>query len=115
MWIQSWIRFEARDERTSQMAVQGKHPEYPSKGRLGTPQQSTAPARRFLEPDMLKSWTLPNEMHGVPLGMAAMGALLIDVGGQLVQLNRAGATTAMDELNPVAPACGNAFRNGAVS
>ena len=64
---------------------------------------------------MLKSWTLPNEMYGVPLGMAAMGALLIDVCGQLVQLNRAGATTPMDELNPVAPVCGNAFHDGAVS
>ena len=53
-------------------------------------------------------------MNRVPLGMAAMGALLINVGGQLV-LRRAGATTAMDELYRVAPVCGNAFHDGAVS
>ena len=64
---------------------------------------------------MLEGRTFPNQMCSVPLGMAAMGALLIDVGGQLVQLNRAGATTAMDELDPVAPVCRNAFRDGAVS
>ena len=58
---------------------------------------------------MFKSWTLPDKMYGVPLGMAAMGALLINVCGQLVQLNRAGATTAMDEFNPVALSAGMRF------
>ena len=51
----------------------------------------------------------------VPLGMAAMGASLIDVCGKLVQLNRAGTTTTMDELDSVAPVCRDAFRDGVVS
>ncbi len=54
-------------------------------------------------------------MYGVPLGMAAMGALFIDVRGKLVQLNRAGTTTTMDELDSVAPVCRNAFHDGVVS
>ena len=54
-------------------------------------------------------------MYGVPFGMAAVGASLVDVCGKLVQLNRAGATTTMCELNSIAPVCRNAFHDGAVS
>ena len=64
---------------------------------------------------MLEGRTFPNKMYSVPLGMAAMGALFINVGGQLVQLNRAGPPTTVDEFEPAAPVCRNSFHDGAVS
>ena len=50
-------------------------------------------------------------MYGVPFGMAEMGATFIDASRQLVQLDRAGTTTAVDELESVALVCRNALRD----
>ena len=64
---------------------------------------------------MLESWAFPNKMYSVPLGMAAVGALFINVGGQLVQLNRAGPTATMDEFEPTAPVRRNSLHDSTVS
>ena len=41
--------------------------------------------------------------------------MFINVGGKMVQLNRAGTTTAVDELESVTPVCRDAFHDGVVS
>ena len=46
--------------------------------------------------------------------MAAVGATFFDASGKLVQFNRAGTTTAVDELESVTLVCRNALHDGVV-
>ena len=54
-------------------------------------------------------------MYRVPFGMAAVGALFINVSGQLVQFNKAGPSAAVNELEPAAPVSRNSFHDCTVS
>ena len=47
-------------------------------------------------------------------GVTAMRALFLNVSGELVELHRAGASTAVNELKPVTPFGGQSLQNGAV-
>ena len=64
---------------------------------------------------MLEGRTFPNKVCSVPFGMAVMGALLINVSGQLVQLNRAGPTATVDKFESIALVRRNSLRDSTIS
>ena len=49
-----------------------------------------------------------------PLGWPQWGATFFDASRKLVQFNRAGTTTAVDELDSIALVCRNALHDGVV-